>query len=143
MSAANVVLPSDRRPLVYCEEWGKPMIHSQGWVKELVEIAGGEFLGEPGKHATAEAIASADPDVMIFAWCGAGDRVPVARVLAARHWTRTKAATSGRAHCLRDEWLNTPGPTLIQGLHALAEAIQPQAFQPQATAGALPAAGKR
>src|SRR5262245_65213124 len=29
---------SDVTPLVYCEEWGKPLIHSQGWVAELVEI---------------------------------------------------------------------------------------------------------
>src|SRR5262249_39739182 len=33
------------RPLVYCEEWGKPLILSQGWVAELVEAAGGQFFG--------------------------------------------------------------------------------------------------
>jgi len=31
------------KPLVYCEEWGKPLIQSQLWVKELVEAAGGCF----------------------------------------------------------------------------------------------------
>src|SRR4051812_45631509 len=31
------------RAKVYCEEWGKPMIHSQRWVAELIEAAGGEF----------------------------------------------------------------------------------------------------
>ena len=34
-----------RRPRVFCEEWGKPIIHSQPWVKELVEAAGGDFIG--------------------------------------------------------------------------------------------------
>ena len=38
------------RPLVYCEEWGKPLILSQTWVAELVEAAGGRFFGQPGKH---------------------------------------------------------------------------------------------
>src|SRR5947209_7926547 len=33
-SVAHVSEPD--RPLVYCEEWGKPLIHSQGWVAELV-----------------------------------------------------------------------------------------------------------
>src|SRR5262245_32169676 len=33
------------RPLVYCEEWGKPLILSQTWVAELVEAAGGRFFG--------------------------------------------------------------------------------------------------
>ena len=51
----------DDRPRVYCEEWGKPLIHSQPWVKELVEAAGGEFVGDPGKTTTAEAIAATDP----------------------------------------------------------------------------------
>src|SRR5712692_10340775 len=36
------------RPRVFCEEWGKPLIASQKWVAELVEAAGGEFLGESG-----------------------------------------------------------------------------------------------
>lgn len=40
------------RPVVYCEEWGKPLIHSQAWVAELVEAAGGQFLGIPGKTTT-------------------------------------------------------------------------------------------
>src|SRR4030088_3583442 len=44
---------SERRtqtPIVYCEEWGKPLIHSQSWVAELVEAAGGRYLGIPGSH---------------------------------------------------------------------------------------------
>src|SRR6059058_4428714 len=50
------------RPRVYCEEWGKPLIHSQGWVAEMVGIAGGEFMGAAGTHTTSEAVAQADPD---------------------------------------------------------------------------------
>src|SRR3954453_258386 len=68
------LIPSTVRPRVYCEEWGKPLIHSQPWVAELIEIAGGEFLGEPGKQTTAEAVLAAGPEVIIAAWCGAGDR---------------------------------------------------------------------
>src|SRR3981081_1053781 len=32
-----------QRPKVFCEEWGKPLIASQAWVRELVDAAGGEF----------------------------------------------------------------------------------------------------
>ncbi len=49
------------RPVVYCEEWGKPLIHSQPWVAELVEAAGGQFLGDAAKQTSSEAIAAADP----------------------------------------------------------------------------------
>jgi iron complex transport system substrate-binding protein len=112
------------KPLVYCEEWGKPLIHSQPWVKELVEAAGGVFLGEAGKVTTAEAIFAADPDVIVLAWCGAGDRVPVERVIAKRGWQGLKAARTGRAICISDELLNTPAPTLIEGLKALSKVIR-------------------
>jgi iron complex transport system substrate-binding protein len=116
------------RSLVYCEEWGKPLILSQTWVAELVEAAGGRFFGQPGKQTTEEEVAAADPDVIVAAWCGAGDRVPLEKIIPKRGWERTKAAKNGRVYCINDEFLNTPASTLIQGLHALAAAIHPELF---------------
>jgi iron complex transport system substrate-binding protein len=116
------------RPLVYCEEWGKPLIHSQLWVRELVEAAGGVFLGEPGKVTTAEAVAAADPEVVIAAWCGAGDRVPLEKVAARPGWADTRAVRNGRVFCIDDELLNTPAPTLVEGLRAIAAALHPGVF---------------
>jgi iron complex transport system substrate-binding protein len=116
------------RPLIYCEEWGKPLILSQTWVAELVEAAGGRFFGQPGKQVTEEEVATADPDVIVAAWCGAGDRVPLEKIIPKREWEHTKAAKNGRVYCINDEFLNTPASTLIQGLHALAAAIHPEMF---------------
>jgi iron complex transport system substrate-binding protein len=116
------------RPLVYCEEWGKPLILSQIWVAELVEAAGGRFFGQPGKQVTEEEVAAADPDVIVAAWCGAGDRVPLEKIIPRRGWEQTKAAKNGRVYCINDEFLNTPASTLMQGLHALAAAIHPEMF---------------
>ena len=116
------------RPTVFCEEWGKPLIASQGWVKELVEAAGGEFIGEPGKQVTPEAIYAADPDVLVAAWCGAGDRVPLEKIVAQRGWRELRAVRKGRVYCIPDERLNTPAPTLLQGLYALAAALHPSLF---------------
>jgi iron complex transport system substrate-binding protein len=107
------------------------MIASQLWVAELVEAAGGEFIGKPGAQTDAAAVEAAAPDVMIAAWCGAGDRVPLEKIVSGRKWKNTPAAKSGRVYCIRDEYLNTPAPTLIGGLHALAAAIHPEVF-PQA-----------
>ena len=45
------------RPRVFCEEWGKPMIASQKWVAELVEAAGGTFIGEPGRKLSPDELA--------------------------------------------------------------------------------------
>jgi iron complex transport system substrate-binding protein len=38
------------------------------------------------------------------------------------------AAVTGRVFCIRDEFLNTPAPTLLQGLDALAYALHPEVF---------------
>ena len=117
-----------RRPRVYCEEWGKPLIHSQGWVAELVETAGGEFIGTPGAHTTAEEIAAARPDVICMAWCGAGDRVPLERTIEQRGWQELSAVRKKHMYCIPDEYLNTPATTLVEGLRALAGAIHPELF---------------
>jgi iron complex transport system substrate-binding protein len=121
-----------RRPRVFCEEWGKPLIASQPWVAELVEAAGGEFIGTPGKQTSAEAVVSENPDVVVAAWCGASDRVPLEKIIRDRGWDDLCAAKEGRVYCIRDEFLNTPAPTLIHGLRALAAAIRPEDF-PQAS----------
>lgn len=116
------------RPRVWCEEWGKPVIASQTWVAELVSAAGGEFMGTAGRQTSAEDVRRLDPEVIIAAWCGAGDRVPLKKIIAERGWQQTSAALSGKVFCIRDEFLNTPAPSLLQGLHALAFAIHPQLF---------------
>ena len=113
---------------VFCEEWGKPIIASQTWVAELIDAAGGDFLGTPGKKLTAKEIQSLDPEVSFAAWCGAGDRVPLEKIISDRSWQDTSAARSGRVYCIRDELLNTPAPTLLQGLDALAFALHPELF---------------
>jgi iron complex transport system substrate-binding protein len=116
------------RPLVYCEEWGKPLILSQSWVAELVDAAGGRFFGEPGKQVTQEEVAEANPAVIIGSWCGAGDRVPLEKLAARAGWSQTRAVSSGRVYCVKDDFLNTPASTLLQGLDALCAAIHPEVF---------------
>ncbi len=116
------------RPNVFCEEWGKPLIASQPWVAELVEAAGGEFVGVAGRQISSEDVARISPDILIAAWCGAGDRVPLEKIVRERNWQGTRAARSSRVYCIRDEYLNTPAPTLLRGLDALAFAIHPERF---------------
>lgn len=121
-----------KRPRAFCEEWGKPLIASQPWVAELVAAAGGEFVGTPGKQTSAEAVLSENPDVLVAAWCGASDRVPLEKIVRERGWGKIRAVKENRVYCIRDEFLNTPAPTLIHGLRALAAAIHPDDF-PQAS----------
>ena len=116
------------RVRVFCEEWGKPIIASQPWVAELIEAAGGTPIGEPGKSIDAETIRISEPDVLLAAWCGAGNRVPLEKIARERQWLDTPAALNARFYCLNDELLNTPGPSLIGGLRAIAHAVHPELF---------------
>lgn len=113
---------------VFCEEWGKPIIASQKWVQELVDAAGGRFLAAAGRQVSPEEVLQLDPEVILAAWCGAGDRVPLEKIITDRGWQHTSAAQTGRVFCIRDEYLNTPAPTLLHGLDALAFAIHPELF---------------
>jgi iron complex transport system substrate-binding protein len=116
------------KPKVFCEEWGKPIIASQPWVNELIAVAGGEFVGQPGTTVTAELIAEAQPDVLLAAWCGAGDRVPLEKIVSQRDWHQIPAVQNKQVFCISDELLNTPAASLISGLHAIAWALHPTEF---------------
>lgn len=128
IAEASSLTARSARPRVWCEEWGKPIISSQTWVAELVAAAGGDFVGVPGRQALVKDVCRLDPEVIIAAWCGAGDRVPLEKIIRERGWEGTAAALSGRVFCIRDEFLNTPAPTLLQGLQALSVAIHPKLF---------------
>jgi len=114
---------------VYCEEWGKPMIASQRWVAELVEAAGGIPVGEPGAQTTAAAVAAEDPQVVLAAWCGAGDRVPLQKLGLRERWGETTAIRERRVYCVADELFNTPAHTLVGGLRAIRWALHPDIFR--------------
>jgi iron complex transport system substrate-binding protein len=113
---------------VFCEEWGKPIIASQPWVAELVESAGGEFVGQPGQIITADEVAAAQPDVILAAWCGAGDRVPLEKIVEQRSWRELPAVRTAQVFCISDELLNTPATSLLGGLQAIAWALHPELF---------------
>jgi iron complex transport system substrate-binding protein len=114
---------------VFCEEWGKPILASQRWVAELVEVAGGEFVGAPGKSLTEEEVAFRQPDVLLASWCGAGDRVPLEKIVEQRNWQQLTAVRQQRVFCINDELLNTPATSLIGGLEAIVWALHPDLFQ--------------
>ena len=102
------------KPRVYCEEWGKPLIHSQPWVRELVEAAGGQFVGDAGKATTAEAVAasrSGHPHLRLVR--RGRSRAACARYRSNAGWQSMRAVAEGRVYCIPDEFLNTPAHPLL------------------------------
>lgn len=112
------------KPRVYCEAWPNPRISSPPWVAELIALAGGRFVTEPGKRLTDADIVRANPDVIVLAWAATGDRANPTRILKNFAFRNVPAVQNRRVVVIRDELLNTPGPPLIEGARALLRAIQ-------------------
>jgi iron complex transport system substrate-binding protein len=119
------------RPRVYCEAWPNPRIASPPWVRELVEIAGGRMVPGAGKRITDEAVARAKPEVIVLAWTATGDRAKPSKALENPAWQNVPAIRNRRVVAVRDEWLNTPGPPLVEGAAALLHAIHPELVGPK------------
>jgi iron complex transport system substrate-binding protein len=115
------------RVRVYCEAWPKPRISSPPWVAELVEIAGGKMVVGAGERVTDDEVARAAPELIVLAWAATGGRAKVSTALRNPAWRDVQAVQNGRVVVIRDELLNTPGPTLVQGARELARAIRESA----------------
>lgn len=110
---------------VYCEAWPNPRISSPPWVSELVSLAGGQMVVEPGVRLSDADVAQARPDVIVLAWTATGARSKPATALSNPAWQHVPAIKSRRVIAIRDELLNTPGPPLMEGIRELFHAIHP------------------
>lgn len=117
--AARRALRGRTPPRVYCEAWPNPRISSPPWVAELVEIAGGRFCAPAGQRVSDDTVARARPEVIIIAWAATGARPKPAKTLAVRAFRDVPAVRARRVFVVRDEWLNTPAPTLLRGAQEL------------------------
>jgi iron complex transport system substrate-binding protein len=124
------------RPTVATIEWIDPIMAAGNWMPELVELAGGHNLfGQKGVHSpwlTWDALADADPDVLVILPCGYG--IPKALeempALSQRDgWRTLRAVRDGRVYITDgNQYFNRPGPRLAESVEILAEIFHPTAF---------------
>jgi iron complex transport system substrate-binding protein len=119
-----------RRLRFYCEAWPHPRISSPPWVGELVRIAGGEMVLPAGEKVSEAQVAEAVPDVIVLAWTATGETADGTKAYEVPEWKETPAIRNKRVYVIRDEWLNTPGPPLIEGARALREIVAGATNQP-------------
>ena len=124
-------------PSVACIEWMEPLMAAGNWIPELVQLAGGHpVFGKAGEHApwiTWEALAEADPDIVVLMPCGFSiGRIEEEMSTLTRNpvWAKLKAVQTGRVY-LTDgsQFFNRPGPRLIESLEILAEIFFPSQVQ--------------
>jgi iron complex transport system substrate-binding protein len=110
-------------PRVYCEAWPNPRISSPPWVAELVRICGGQMVVPAGEKVSDEQVAEAAPEMIVLAWAATGDKAEPEQAYRVEAWKNLPAIRDRRVHVMRDELLNTPGPPLMRGAHALAKLL--------------------
>jgi iron complex transport system substrate-binding protein len=125
-----------RRPTLACVEWLDPLMSAGNWMPELVALAGGRsLLGETGAHSPTiafEALAAADPDVVLVLPCGFDlprTRAELAGLRDLPRFAALRAARTGRLYVADgNQYFNRPGPRLVESLEILAELLHPEAF---------------
>jgi iron complex transport system substrate-binding protein len=119
-------------------EWLEPLMAGGNWVPELIEMAGGKNLfGVAGQHSpwmTWEQLAAADPDVIVVLPCGFDlerTRNEMYWVTERSNWRNLKAVRTGRVFiCDGNQFMNRPGPRLVESLQIFAEILHPNLFDP-------------
>ncbi len=127
-----------RRPTVAALEWLDPLMAGGNWVPELIDMAGGRNLfGTAGQHSpwmTWEGLEAADPDVIVAIPCGfdlGRTQAEMRAVTCHRSWTNLRAVGEGRVFCCDgNQFMNRPGPRLLESLRIFAEILHPELFAP-------------
>jgi len=111
--------PWNQRVRVYCEAWPNPRISSPPWVAELVNICGGEMVVPAREKITEAEVAASRPDVIVLAWAATGIKSDPKQTYKVAAWKELPAIRTRSVYVVSDELLNTPGPPLVDGAHAL------------------------
>jgi iron complex transport system substrate-binding protein len=119
------------RPTALVLEWTYPPMSGGHWTPGLVELAGGTpVLANPGANSQViawEAVAAADPDVVIVTPCGydlAHALSAAAELDANPVWRGLRARRAGRIYALDgNAYVNRPGPRLIDSAELFACAL--------------------
>jgi iron complex transport system substrate-binding protein len=97
----------------------------------LISMVGGENVAaglEGWGQINLETIVTANPEVIFF---GAGPWIPTtAESLSARSgWGGIEAVKSGRIHPIDTNWVDRPGPRLVDALELMASLMHPEKFE--------------
>ena len=126
------------RPRVAAIEWLDPLMAAGNWVPELLDKAGAHNLfGCSGEHSPwmkAEELLAADPDVIIGLPCGFDlpkTRREMASLVKLPGWTGLTAVRTGNVFiCDGNQFMNRPGPRLVESLQIFGELLHPDLFAP-------------
>jgi iron complex transport system substrate-binding protein len=114
------------RRRVFLAEWLDPPFAAGHWVPEMVELAGGrDELGRPGQPSYAttwEAVAAADPELVVVAPCGFDARRGAAEAAGMEFPARAVAVDA-------NAYYSRPSPRVADGVAQLGFLLHPEAVE--------------
>ena len=131
-------IQSPRRLKVACIEWQEPLMAAGNWMPELLEMAGSQNLfGKAGTHSpwmSWDDLATADPDAIIIMPCGFDlerTRREMYWLTGKPDWLKLQAVRDKQVYLVDgNQYMNRPGPRVVESLRILAEILHPDAFAP-------------
>ncbi|HEX4772746.1 MAG TPA: cobalamin-binding protein [Bryobacteraceae bacterium] len=129
---------AERCPTVATIEWVEPLMVAGNWIPELIQKANATNLfGTGGQHSPYiewDEIVAADPEVVIAFPCGFDmerTRTELYWLTEQSGWANLRAVREGRVYyCDGNQFMNRPGPRLVESLQILAEILHPDLFPP-------------
>ena len=97
----------------------------------LIGMVGGENIAseiEGWGQISLEAIVTRDPEVIFF---GAGAWIPTTpdSLMARSGWESIRAVQEGHVYDIDTNWIDRPGPRLVDALERMARLVHPEQFQ--------------
>jgi iron complex transport system substrate-binding protein len=128
IDALSEAVRHDPRPRVLALEWLDPVYVAGHWTPQMIELAGGEdVLGMAGERSEVfswEAVAAAEPDVVVLMPCGYD--APRAHEEALAHSEQLRELGAGRVTAVNaSAYFSRPGPRLVDGVELLGEILHP------------------
>jgi iron complex transport system substrate-binding protein len=124
----RLAVRDQRRPRVAALEWLDPVFVAGHWTPQLIEMAGGDdalgFAGEASAESDWEAVAAAQPEIVVLMPCG----YDAARAHAEGELYADRLRKVGAARVVAvnaSAYYSRPGPRLIDGLELLAHILHP------------------
>ena len=122
------------KPRVAAIEWQEPLMAAGNWVPQLISMLSAENLfGRARGHSPWlrwEALVGSDPDLIVCMPCGydlAKTRAEMHWLTDRPEWPELRAVREGRVYLADgNQYLNRPGPRIVESLRILAEVIYPE-----------------
>jgi iron complex transport system substrate-binding protein len=137
----RVAVKGAERPSVAAIEWFDPVFTAGHWTPQVIDLAGGiDVLGFPGEHSeqtTWDAVAAAQPEIVVCMPCG----YDAARSLQEAESCADELRSVGARRVVAVDaaaYFSRPGPRLVDGLELMGHVLHPERIElPEGVSGPL------